>query len=108
VHYKYVTHCTVLHRDQTFGSVLTTLDIYSLYLNVREYRRGNQKWKHFTTETPLMIKFTDTVKPVLSLQIQSNLQTKKKWSFKTGDLLKQVQFSMTGQEKSDLLIQVAT
>ena len=37
---------------------------------------------------------------------------KKKWSFKTGDLLKEVQFilnfSMTGQEKGDLLIQVTT
>ena len=35
---------------------------------------------------------------------------RKKWSFKTGDLLKEVKihmkFSMTGQEKGDLLIQV--
>jgi hypothetical protein len=34
----------------------------------------------------------------------------KKWSYKTGDLLKEVlihiTFSMTGQEKDDLLIQV--
>jgi hypothetical protein len=34
--------------------------------------------------------------------------TKKKWPYKTGDLLKEVQFiwnSLTGQEKCDLLIQ---
>jgi len=35
--------------------------------------------------------------------------TKKKWSYKTGDLLKEfihMKFSMTGHEKGDLLIQV--
>ena len=37
------------------------------------------------------------------------LWVKEKWPYKTGDLLKEVQFiwiSMTGQEKGDLLIQV--
>ena len=53
------------------------------------------------------------------LHIQLNLYeevtfgTKKKWPFKTGDLLKEghkkihLKCSMTGQEKGDLLIQVA-
>jgi hypothetical protein len=33
-------------------------------------------------------------------------RTKLKWSFKTGDLLIHMKFSMTGQEKGDLSIQV--
>ena len=47
--------------------------------------------------------FLYTVKPV-------TFGTKKKWSFKTGDLLKRgsihMRFCMTGQEKSDHLIHV--
>jgi hypothetical protein len=48
--------------------------------------------------------FITTVKPVL----RGHLWYKKKWPYKTGDLLKEVdmKFTMTGQEKSDLLIQV--
>ena len=42
-----------------------------------------------------------TVKPVLRVHLWGK---EKKRSFKTGDLLKEVQF--TGQEKSDLLTQV--
>jgi hypothetical protein len=37
--------------------------------------------------------------------------TKKKWPYKTGDLLRgsiHMKFSMTGQEKGDLLIQVTS
>jgi hypothetical protein len=45
-----------------------------------------------------------TVKPVL----RGHLWDKKKWSFKTGDILKEVQFiwNLIGQEKDDLLVQV--
>ena len=46
-----------------------------------------------------------TVKPAL----RGHLWDKKNWPYKTGDLLKEVQFIkkiMTGQEKGDFLIQV--
>ena len=43
---------------------------------------------------------------------RSPFKKKQKWYFKTGDLLKRgsihMKFSMTGQEKGDLLIQVTT
>jgi hypothetical protein len=47
-----------------------------------------------------------TVKTVL----RGHLWNKDKWPCKIGDLLKEVhvKFSMTGQEKGDLLIQVTT
>ena len=47
----------------------------------------------------------DTVKPVL----RGHLGAKKKWPYKTGDLLKEVQFVwnfLWQQEKGELLIQV--
>ena len=48
----------------------------------------------------------NTVKPVL----RGHLWNKEKWPYKTSDLLKEVQFimifSVTGQEKGDILIQV--
>jgi hypothetical protein len=54
----------------------------------------------------LIVTKQNTVKPVL----RGHLWNKEKWPYKICDLLKEVQFimifSVTGQEKGDILIQV--
>ena len=54
----------------------------------------------------LIVTKQKTVKPVL----RGHLWNKEKWPYKISDLLKEVQFimifSVTGQEKGDILIQV--